>query len=67
MARDEHATGTRATDVQSLLDLAEGWRGVSRRFHTTKSHELLGADPGPGITAVQLEWAAREIERLRDA
>jgi hypothetical protein len=37
---------------------------MSRR--NAKELLLLDEDPGPHMTALQLEWAAREIERLRE-
>lgn len=56
-----------STDTDSLRRLAQGWRAVSARSRCGKGGELLDDDPGPHITAVQLEWAAREIDRLRAA
>lgn len=55
------------TDTQALRDLAAGWREVSRRNRYDKDRLLRDDDPGPHMTAIQLEWAAREIERLRGA
>jgi hypothetical protein len=54
-----------ATDVRALRDLADRWRDVSRRSRHTKDRLLRDDDPGPHMTAIQLEWAAREVERLR--
>lgn len=53
------------SDVQALRDLADGWREVSRRNRYDKDRLLREDDPGPHMTAIQLEWAAREIEELR--
>lgn len=55
-----------ATDVQALRDLAQGWRDVSYRCRYEKDRTLHDEDPGPHMTAIQLEWAARKIEELRD-
>ena len=58
-----------ATDVQALLDLADAWREAERKMRrdhgTIVDAPLRGDYPGPRITAIQIEWAAREIERLR--
>jgi hypothetical protein len=59
---------SRAHDTPALRDLAQGWREVSRRNRRWDKDRLLcDDDPGPHMTAIQLEWAAREIERLRAA
>lgn len=58
---------SQASDVQALRDLAAGWREVSRRSRYDKDRLLRDDDPGPHMTAIQLEWAAREIEELRRA
>jgi hypothetical protein len=77
---DSHTIGTRAAkekahlftlkaeskDTQALMELAGWYRGVAYESQN-------GRDPGPAdtpgrvITAIQLEWAAREIDRLRKA
>lgn len=54
-------------DVQALLELANGWREVSRRSRYHKDRLLRDDDPGPHTTAIQLEWAARKIDHLRQA
>lgn len=57
----------KTTDVQALRNLAVGWRDVSSRNRHDKDLVLRDDDPGPHITAIQLEWAAHEIEQLRAA
>lgn len=57
--------GADNVDVQALRDLAMGWREVSAR--DSRDRLLRDDDPGPHITAIQLEWAAREIAQLRAA
>ncbi len=51
----------KTTDVAALRELAQGWRTVSSR----RDRVLHDDDPGPYITAIQLEWAAHEIAQLR--
>ena len=65
MNAPDAAKGRLAHDVQALRDLAQGWREVSRRSRYEDDRLLRDDDPGPHMTAIQLEWAAREIERLR--
>lgn len=57
-----------ASDVKSLRELAADYRVVSMRNvggDGSSSFVVRPSDPGPHHTAVQLEWAAREIESLR--
>lgn len=54
-----------ASDVGALRDLAQGWRDVSYRCRYEKDRTLHDEDPGPHMTAIQLEWAAAKIEELR--
>lgn len=54
-----------STDTDALRYLANGWRDVSRRNRYDHDRLLRDEDPGPHMTAIQLEWAAREIDQLR--
>lgn len=62
-------TNKEPTDVRALRDLADWWRRTEaaiRREHGNVAGAPLPDDaPGLRITAIQLEWAAREIEALR--
>lgn len=64
---DVAATHEGWADVEALRALAMGWREVSDRYRQTGDRALQGGDPGPHLTAIQLEWAAKEIAVLRHA
>lgn len=73
---DNESTGratrnSAATDVQALRALAEDFRRAEYEMRRDEGRcvdaPYRGHYPGLRITAIQLEWAAREIERLRDA
>ena len=51
-------------DIPALRELAQRWREVSRR-NLRGDSAYRDDDPGPHMTAIQLEWAAREIEQKR--